>query len=395
MNLKMLKQPVNFGPGKVLKLKSPAVINKEASNLDFGPSAFEHNIDVQYGDITQPFVFTEDNWLTVGDNCGSQKYFSRATRVKKAVKWGQLKLLTSELQFLNKYWDAETVPEPYVVYVGAAPGNHIYFLAHMFPKITFYLYDSQPFDSRLSRLSNVVITPRYFEEADVQEFKKFSDRLFFISDIRSLEYEKGFQGVEEYERKNEELAAEDMNLQMKWVQELKPVQSLIKFRLPYEYKWTNKNDKSVLYLDGDLYKQAWSAQTSTETRLVPNLKVSLRNWDFREYESMMFYQNNIIREHIQFINPLTNINEPICLELGLTQDYDSTVFAVTIRDYLSKHNADTSPEAVLKLCKAIIDDIGKGVVSIVGLRSGSNNETKLYSIQKAMKEARVDNEDDE
>ncbi len=395
MNLKMLKQPVKIGPGKALKLKSPALISKEATTLDLGPTQPEHNIDVQYGDITQPFVFTEDNWSNVGDGCGSQKYFSRATRVKKAVKWGQLKLFTSEVQFLNKYWDAEAVPKPIVVYVGAAPGTHIHFLAHMFPDISFYLYDSQPFDSRLSRLSTVTVVQRYFGDEDVEEFKKFSDRLFFISDIRSLEYEKGFQGVEEYERKNEELALEDMNLQMKWVQELKPIQSLLKFRLPYEYKWTDKNNKYVLYLDGDLYKQAWSAPTSTETRLVPNLSVTPRNWDFREYESMMFYQNNVVREHIQFINPLTNINEPICLELGLTQDYDSTLFVLTIKDYLVKYNTDANPEAVLKLCKAIIEDIGKGVVSIVGLRSGSINESKLYAIQKSMKEARIDNEDDE
>jgi hypothetical protein len=386
---------VKIGPSKVLKLKSPAFIAKEEATLDFGPTAFEHNIDIQYGDPTQPFVFTEDNYVNVGDGCGSQKYFSRATRVKKAVKWGQLKLLTSEVQFLNKYWDASVVPEPIVIYVGAAPGNHIHFLAHMFPKASFYLYDSQPFDNRLSRLSNVKVYEGYFDDTDVEYFKQFSDRIFFISDIRSLEYEKGFQGVEEYERKNEELAMADMNLQMKWVQELKPVQSLLKFRLPYEYKWTNKNDKYVLYLDGDLYKQAWSAPTSTETRLVPNLSSTPRNWDFREYESMMFYQNNIVREHISFINPLTNINEPICLELGLTQDYDSTLFVVTIKEYLDKYNTDTSPEAVLKLCKAIIEDIGKGVVSIGGLRSGAINEAKLYSIQKAMKESRIDNEDDE
>ena len=395
MNSKMLKKPVKIGPGSALKLKSPALIAKESVELDYGPTQPEHNIDVQYGDPTQPFVFTEDNWLTVGDGCGSQKYFSRATRVKKAVKWGQLKLFTSEVQFLNKYWDAEIVPDPIVVYVGAAPGNHIHFLAHMFPQITFYLYDSQPFDSRLARLSNVKLYEGYFDDADVEYFKQFNDRLFFISDIRSLAYEKGFQGVEEYERKNEELAMEDMNLQMKWVQELKPVQSLLKFRLPYEYKWTDKNSKYVLYLDGDLYKQAWSAPTSTETRLVPNLSITPRNWDFREYESMMFYHNNVVREHIQFINPLTNINEPICPEIGLSQDYDSTVFAITIKEYLTKYNADNSPEAVLKLCKAIIEDVGKGTVSIVGLRSGTNNETKLYAIQKAMKEARVDNEDDE
>jgi hypothetical protein len=395
MNLKMLKQPVKLAPGKGLKFKSPAQEAKKAGELDLGPTQPLHNIDVQHGDIAQPFDFKENEWLVVGDGCGSQKYFSRADRVKKAVKWGQLKLFTSELQFLNKYWDSDAIPEPIIVYVGAAPGNHINFLAQMIPQATFYLYDSQPFDARLAQRSNVRIAQRYFQQADVDTFKAFKDRLFFISDIRSLAYEKGFQGIEEYERKNEEMAMEDMNLQMKWVQELMPVKAHLKFRLPYEYKWTDKDTKYVLFLDGDLYKQPWSAPTSTEARLVPDLSLPLRNWDFRVYESMMFYHNNVIREHIKFMNPLTNINESICTELGLTQDYDSTVFVVTVRDYITKFNGDTNPESVLKLCKAIIEDVGKGVVSIVGLRSGVNNETKLYAIQRAMKEARVDNEDDE
>lgn len=395
MNLKMLKQPVKLAPGKGLKFKSPAQEAKKAGELDLGPTPPFHHIEVQHGDISQPFDFKENEWLTVGDGCGSQKYFSRADRVKKAVKWGQLKLFTSELQFLNKYWDPKAIPSPIILYIGAAPGNHINFLARMFPQAIFYLYDSQPFDSRLSQLSNVTVTQRYFQDEDIEAFKPFNDRLFLISDIRSLAYEKGFQGIEEYERKNEEMAMEDMNLQMRWVQELQPVKAHLKFRLPYEYKWTDNNSKYTLFLDGDLYKQPWSAPTSTETRLVPDLNLPLRNWDFRVYESMMFYHNNVIREHIKFINPLTNINESICAELGLTQDYDSTVFVVTVRDYLMKFSGENDPESALKLCKAIIEDVGKGVVSLVGLRSGQNNETKLYAIQKAMKEARVDNEDDE
>jgi hypothetical protein len=232
-------------------------------------------------------------------------------------------------------------------------------------------------------------------DPDVEYFKQFNDRIFFISDIRSLAYEKGFQGVEEYERKNEEMALADMNLQMEWVKELKPVKAHLKFRLPYEYKWTEKDYKYVRFLDGDLYKQAWSAPTSTETRLVPDMSLPERIWDFRVYESMMFYNNNLVRVHIQFINPLTNINEPICQELGLTQDFDSVVFVSTVKEYITKFNGDASPEAVLKLCKAIIEDVGKGVVSVVGLRSGINNESKLYAIQKAMKEARINDEDDE
>ena len=149
----------------------------------------------------------------------------------------------------------------------------------------------------------------------------------------------------------------------------------------------------MTYFDGDLYKQTWTGQTSTECRLVPNTKLSPRNWDIHIYESMMFYQNNVVRENIKFINPLTNINESISDELGLTQDWDSTVFALTVKDYLLKFKADSSPDEVIKLSGSIINDIGKDVVNIIGLRSGDISGNKLINIQRIMKEMRDENEE--
>jgi hypothetical protein len=111
------------------------------------------------------------------------------------------------------------------------------------------------------------------------------------------------------------------------------------------------------------------------------------------YQDMMFYHNKIIREKITFVNPLTGVNEPISSELGLLQDYDSTVFTVTVKEYLEKHNAYTGPDSVLKLSKAIIDDIGKGTVTLVGLRSGMNSDAKLLAIQNTLREMGEDSEE--
>jgi hypothetical protein len=381
----MLKQPIKLGAAKPIKLgpSLPQLRQEQQKAPDLGPTQPFHNIEVQQnGDITKPFYYKENPWLTVCDGCGKQEYFRRADRIKTAVKWGQLKLFTSELSFLNRYWDTVAVPDPQVVYVGAAPGNHIYFLSRMFPQIKFHLYDKQPFEVRLSNLPNIVINQRYFEQVDIDMFKNRND-VFFISDIRNTKYTKD-DNSEETERANTEIINDDMNLQMNWVKEIKPVKALIKFLLPYVYKWTT--DKYMTYMDGDIFKQPWAGQTSTECRMVPDLSLTPRNWNYEVYQSMMFYQNNVIREHIKFVNPLTNIVEPISKELGLLNDWDSTVFTMTVKDYLLKFNGETTPDAVLRLCKAIIEDIGKEIVSLTGLRSGAISGEKLISIQKVMKE---------
>ena len=390
----MLRKGIQLKPGKGLKLKSETPVSTEPEP-DLGGGALFHNTEIQKGKITDTFPYKEVPWSMVGDGAGQQDYFQRRTLGSKvtAVKYGQLKLFISEVQFLNKYWDSEIVPVPRIVYIGASPGNHIHFLAKMFPMAKFYLYDTQPFDERLSTLPNVKIYQSYFEQRDVDAYKNRSD-IFLISDIRSLGYDKS-QKNEDVERANEKLADDDMRLQMKWVQEIKPVKALLKFKLPYSYAW-NK-EKSYNYLDGDVWKQPFSAVTSTECRLVPDMNPLNRNWDFRLYEKQMFYHNNIVREKVKFINPLTNINEDISTDLGLTQDYDSSAFVFVIKEYLMKFNAfastDTSPDAVLKLCEAIIQDISRGSVNLKMLRSGERNDAQLIAIQKAMKAMNDQNEE--
>ena len=387
----MLKQPIKLGGAKPIKLgpSLPQFKQEQPKTIDLGPTPLFHNIEVQNGDISKPFYYKENPWLTVCDGCGKQEYFRRADRVKTALKWGQLKLFTSELSFLNRYWNSSEVPDPVIVYVGAAPGNHIYFLSRMFPMAKFYLYDKQPFDARLETLPNVVIQQRYFEQDDIDTFKERDD-VFFISDIRNIKYTKD-ENTEDTERLNTQIVLDDMNLQMSWVKEIKPVKALIKFLLPYIYSWNP--DTYMTYMDGDIYKQPWAGQTSTECRMVPDLELTPKNWDYKTYESMMFYQNNVIREHVKFVNPLTNIMEPISKDLGLLNDWDSTVFTMTVKDYLIKFNGETTPDAVLRLCEAIINDIGKETVSLTSLRSGAVNGEKLIAIQKAMKEMGEDQEE--
>lgn len=75
-------------------------------------------------------------------NSPRKTYYSRTDREKEEViHWGQRKLLMVEIWFLTKYGGLSKN----IVYVGAAPGNHIYCLAVLFPEHNFYLYDPNEF----------------------------------------------------------------------------------------------------------------------------------------------------------------------------------------------------------------------------------------------------------
>lgn len=56
-------------------------------------------------------------------------------------KWGQRKLLLTEIRFLCEYIDKYGDSKPLIcVYPGAGPGNHIPLLADMFPSVSFELW---------------------------------------------------------------------------------------------------------------------------------------------------------------------------------------------------------------------------------------------------------------
>ena len=69
---------------------------------------------------------------------------------------GQLKLLMSEILFLTKLANDNNK----VVYVGAAEGYHISYLADMFPKLSFELWDATPF--KLEPRKNIKLITQIF-----------------------------------------------------------------------------------------------------------------------------------------------------------------------------------------------------------------------------------------
>jgi len=268
------------------------------------------------------------------------KYRRRNTELKTAVHWGQRKLFLNELLFLTLF--ASKVKNPIVLYVGAAPGKHIPFIASLFPMIEWHLYDPAVFTINISK--NIHIYQDYFTNKTAEEWSKKKDhldetkllnqRILFISDIRSADPLK--VGSKNFE----EVVSRDMKMQQDWYLIVNPAYGILKFRLPYPTE-TLKISK---YLFGYVFKQPWAPQTSTETRLIPmrdekgNFKTV--DWDLLNYEQQLFHFNTEIREKVKYSNILTN--NPSYTEKELIDDYDSGFEIIAWQMYLKSIGGEKS-----------------------------------------------------
>lgn len=293
--------------------------------------------------------FDKNYWYLLGREDGETNYIKSQISTNKW--WGQFKLLFSELQFFTYYLRPDIKN---VIYVGAAPGNHTYVLAHLFEDLTFHLYDIQIFDPRLKKLKNVNMYNKYFTDEDIEKHKKLNVKYMFVSDIRNLSVDK----LVINQRENENKIWEDMQLQESWVFSLRPVYSLLKFKLPYGSEDYNvsKFGKTVSYLEGQIFKQVFPPANSAESRLVVS-KFERRDWDLLSYERKMSYHNNVIRQKATFKNPLTGKNENVYEERGLTNNFDSVCSFSILCDYLEKINKKQTVENVKIVFDYIFDNI--------------------------------------
>jgi hypothetical protein len=252
-------------------------------------------------------------------------YRRRCNEVKNAVHWGQRKLLISEIEFLTKYGE----PDITCVYAGAAPGIHIPYLSSLFPNIKFILIDPREFYFTSHDLSkNITLYNDIMTDTLAQTF--IHHKTLLISDIRSIDYTNVTSSEMDQEITN------DMLTQMTWHKIMKPIATMLKFRLP----WT---EGKTFYLSGDIYLPIWGPQTTTESRLIiDNLKYSsneMIEYDHCEYWEKMFYFNNIIRSKCAYHNTKeeNNVVGSKCnwmYDVGMDNCYDCYCEIMILKEYL-------------------------------------------------------------
>lgn len=306
------------------------------------------NFNVKRKDLR---IFDKSLHYIVADHSDKKKYKKSANL--KNTHWGQLKLFISELLFLTNYYDQSEVSD--VIYIGAAPGDHIPVLSMMFPKITFHLYDASDFRSQVYSKEKIKIYNKYFDQSDIEEWKL--KRCILISDIRTITYDSKKTKLSDI-KNNEDIVWKDMNIQRRWVEEIKPIYSLLKFRLPYAEKFELEKGKTRKYLDGIVYIQPFCKAASSESRLcVLGKQITERDWDILEYEERLFHHNSERRNKHLYVNPIHKEHTYVYPELGLFNDYDSIHFTHVVIDYMTKIGQQINYKSVRKVLKFILEKI--------------------------------------
>lgn len=224
--------------------------------------------------------------------------FSEVEFPRTVCHWGQRKLFLTELDFILRYSD----PDDTVIYIGAAPGHHLSFLAELLPDINFHLYDRNSFSPSLGNLiqsesrdgkqiREVVLKHTYFEEDTIYDYvddEKYEGKILFLSDIRTADTTNDERHISEMK------IAKDMKLQMEIYEALNPKSALLKFRLPYLHVKDNpvlRGATTFKYLDGEAVIQPFGRRKSTETRLIPKGPGQYKDWDLQKYSDAMYTHN--------------------------------------------------------------------------------------------------------
>jgi cap2 methyltransferase len=199
--------------------------------------------------------------------------------VKSVIHWGQRKLLMSEIEFLLRSQPRRCV----VIYAGAAPGTHVQILSDMFPMHRFILVDPSPFTVKSDGDRIITHQCMFTNELAHDLRREYADaHLLFISDVRSSDFER------ESTQENEKRIRNDMNAQAEWHKILAPVESMLKFRLPY-------TQGDTTYLKGEIFLPVWGPQSTTECRLVVKTDAELQIYNHTEHEQRMFHFNKVTR----------------------------------------------------------------------------------------------------
>ena len=134
-----------------------------------------------------------------------------------------------------------------------------------------------------------------FTDDEVKNFIGVKN-LLFISDIRSTP-RQNYQAPDEADPEFEAEVSKNLEQQKKWVLQLQPLRSLLKFRLPFA---TNNEELSTSYFDGVIFFQCYAPSTSSETRLEVGPHPKELVYSHLKYEQQLFYFNTMYRNQSFF-----------------------------------------------------------------------------------------------
>lgn len=264
------------------------------------------------------------------------EYQSSSDKNLNSLHWGQLKLMLSEMDFLNyvikDMKDKKDKRKIILVYPGSAPGCHINYLSELYSNVYFELYDPRKFN--ITNYKKINTYTQLFTDTDAKNWKNKKECILLVSDIR-------------VNPPTEDQVKKDMDLQLQWWKIMNPDYAMFKFRLPW-------NAGKTKYPEGIIRLQAYAPQTSTETRLIVKKDAPIIDYDNKDYDDKCYYHNKINR-NTKYKNILGN-------NLNLYKDkidncYDCTLFVSIVKSYLEIQNKPVSKQSVKDLIDTIVKKI--------------------------------------
>jgi hypothetical protein len=251
--------------------------------------------------------------------CGQMKYSRESPPGGGCTHLGQLKLLLSEVEFLTPFYGKQMMM--HVVYAGAAPGLHVPILAEMFSTMHFVLVDPAPSMISNGEYPNIEVIQAFMTDALAGHFALLypSDSLLFISDVRVGAPRGG--GTVESDRAHQIRVQRDMDAQRGWLEIMRPLCSILKFRLPWSL------ESKTEYLGGRIYFPVYGRILTHESRLIVSKDFSVVNYVYKLYEKQMTYFNRVLRPATNYPEFGGNKNNNKC--------YDCTAFRWIICKYLA------------------------------------------------------------
>jgi len=215
-------------------------------------------------------------------------------------------------------------PRAVVVYAGAAPGTHIQVLSQMFPEQRFVLVDPGAFKIEVSDRVEI-IRDKFSDDLAIQIKQRYTTTLF-ISDIRTCDWALDNEALMQH------YIQQDMAAQERWHRILRPVKSLLKFRLPYAAG-------NTVYLNGELRLPVWGPVTTTECRLVVDIDAGTRTYDHKEHEEQMFFFNTTARASV-YDHKVKGVP-------GLDHCYDCTAEVRILGQYIEQQQGVASSDRAI------------------------------------------------
>jgi hypothetical protein len=247
-----------------------------------------------------------------------------------ARHFGQRKLLISEIEFLTKH----AIEDDTIVYAGAAPGTHMPLLSEMFRTLNLkYVLVDPHFKGENRRPRGCECIEEYFlnegkSKNCAEYWRKQSESVLFISDIRTC-------SSSDNKTPTEQDVKNDMEMQLGWVNTMRPRAGMLKFKLPFD-------DTSVPYLKGNIHLPIWGRQRTAESRLI------FTNDDAFDGDTVIkhTYSAGAYEQEMYHFNTVTRMSMYPCTKLGCLC-YDCVAESAVLMAYVERFEPRlTSDESV-------------------------------------------------